>query len=97
MTKDWRLEQLEPLPFLRGVRFVRKPYRQYRSDWDHDHCVACWTKLAEPDVEGADVVHEGYATTAAFVRGCDYEWVCVPCFQLFRHEMQWVDVTEISG
>jgi hypothetical protein len=97
MTKDWRLEHLETQPFLRGVSFVRKPYRQYRPGWDHDHCAACWTTLAESGVEGDDVVHEGYATTAAFVRGADYEWVCAPCFQLFRDEMGWLDVTEISN
>jgi hypothetical protein len=33
----------------------------------------------EPDVQGADIVHEGYATTKDVARGADYDWVCVPC------------------
>lgn len=93
MTKDWRLQHLETQPYLRGVSFVRKPYQAYRPGWEHDHCVACWTTLAEPGVEGSEIVHEGYATTADFVRGADYDWVCVPCFKEFREVMAWRDAT----
>jgi hypothetical protein len=93
MTKDWRLAHLETQPFLRGVSFVRKTYREYRPGWDHDHCFACWAKLAEAKMEGPDIVHEGYATTADFVRGADYEWVCVPCFNQFCEAMAWKDAT----
>ena len=32
MTKDWRLQHLETQPYLRGVSFVRKPYRAPRLD-----------------------------------------------------------------
>ena len=93
MAKDWRLEHLETQPFLRGVAFTRKPYRQYRPGWDHDHCVACWARLAEPPVGEDDTLREGYATTEDFVRGADYEWVCVPCFGLFREDMGWIEIT----
>jgi hypothetical protein len=89
MARDWRLENLDDLPFLRGVAFVRKPYRAYREGWDHDHCAACGVKLAEPDMTGDDIVHEGYATTSDFIRGADYEWVCVPCFSTFQKIMDW--------
>ena len=97
MTKDWRLENLEDPPRLRDVSFVRKPYREYRPGWDHDHCAGCWTKLAEPElIQGDDIVHEGYATTSAYEMGAEYVWVCVTCFQLFREDMGWRDVTGIE-
>jgi hypothetical protein len=93
VARDWRLEQLETQPYLRGVGFTRKPYREYRPGWDHDHCAACGMKLAEPELAGEDIVHEGYATTEDFVRGADYEWVCIPCFALFRDEMGWIELS----
>ncbi len=92
MTKDWRLENLELQP-LYGVRLVRKPYRSNRPDWEHDHCLGCWAKLMEPDVEGDDIIHEGYATTDDYPRGADYNWVCPSCFEEFRDAMGWVDAT----
>jgi hypothetical protein len=97
VSKDWRLENLETQPYLRGVSLARKMYRAYRPGWDHDHCVGCWTKLAEPGIEGADVVHEGYATTAEFVRGAEYEWACVSCFEAFSEAMGWIDVTKANS
>ena len=87
---DWRLERLETHPLLRGAAFIRKTYRAPRPDWDHDHCSACWRKLAEPGSEGADGATEGYATTTAFVRGADAEWICAPCFDDFHEAMAWV-------
>jgi hypothetical protein len=94
MSKDWRLEHLETQPYLRGVAFARKPYREYRPGWAHDHCVACWAKLeAESSDSEPDSLHEGYATTDSFVRGAEYEWVCVPCFEEFAATMAWVDET----
>lgn len=91
MSKDWRLQHLETQPYLRGVCFLRKPYKRPRPEWDHDHCVACWAKLAEPEMESEDVIHEGYATTASYVRGADYEWVCPTCFEEFKSDMGWVE------
>jgi hypothetical protein len=95
MTKDWRLEHLQTQPYLHGVSFVRKLYRAPRPGWNHDHCVACWATLAEPNIVGADIVHEGYATTDDFVRGADYDRVCVPCFQQFCEVMAWKDATPL--
>jgi hypothetical protein len=91
--KDWRLVHLETQPYLRGVAFTRKPYRKWSPTWDHDHCVACWMTLAEPPMTGSNIVHDGYATTKEFVRGENYDWVCAPCFELFRGDMGWRDVT----
>jgi len=96
MAKDWRLEHLETQPELRGVDFVRKPYRIYREGGDHDHCAACWTKLAEPGSADADTLNEGFATTAEYVHGKDYEWLCPVCFEAFADEMGWVDATPLA-
>jgi hypothetical protein len=57
-----------------------------------DHCAACWATLTEPGIEGENFLHEGYATTAEYVRGAEYEWVCVPCFERFGADMAWVDL-----
>ena len=93
MSKDWRLERLEDEEQLRGASFVRKAYRRYSPEWDHDHCAACWQKLAEPDLGVEDAIHEGYATTDDYFRGADYEWVCPTCFETFGGVMGWRDVT----
>jgi hypothetical protein len=93
MTKDWRLENLENYPQLRGVAFARKPYREFRPGWDHDHCVGCWVKLAEPHMQGPDIIHEGYVTTKDYVHGEDAEWACAECFRDFAAVMDWRDVT----
>jgi hypothetical protein len=97
VTKDWRLRHLETQPYLRGVAFIRKPYKAYSPGWGHDHCVACWVTLAEPGIKGADIIHEGYATTADFVRGADYDWVCPECFELFREPMLWKELAKNSN
>ncbi|MBV9992723.1 MAG: hypothetical protein JOZ72_15695 [Alphaproteobacteria bacterium] len=88
---DWRLQHLRTQPYLRGVRFTKKPYKAYRPDWDHDHCAACWTKFAEHDVDHEPTLREGFATTEDYARGEDYDWVCSVCFGLFRDEMEWVE------
>jgi hypothetical protein len=92
MAEDWRLTNLETQPNLQGVSFARQPYRPYRAGWDHDHCAACGAKLiASGDDNGA--CHEGYATTAHYLHGPAYEWVCVPCFHAFAPAMGWQEVT----
>jgi len=95
MAKDWRLENLETNPDLLGAKFVRKPYRAYRPDWEHDHCAGCWARLIEPgvEIEGEPSLHEGYAVTEEYPRGADYEWVCPSCFAEFGQDMGFVDVT----
>lgn len=89
MSDDWRLENLKMWPRLRGLAWVRKPYSAYRPGWEHDHCAACNKTLAEPGIEGEDVVHEGYATTSDYEKGADYEWICVECFGDFKGDMGW--------
>ena len=93
MADDWRTEVLETIPYLRGQCFVRKPYKAYRPDWEHDHCAVCGVKIAEPNVAGDDVIHEGFATTSEYERGEDYEWVCAECFVASKEAMRWTDGT----
>ncbi len=89
MNQDWRSDHLHTQPPLRGARFTLKRYRAPRAGWDHDHCVSCLAKLADPSMEGDYILHEGYATTADYVMGADCAWACVPCFELFKDEMNW--------
>ena len=74
------------------MRFLRKPCKAYRPDWDHDHCAGCWAKFAEHSSDAEPIEREGYATTADYGKGADYVWICVPCFLLFRSQMGWIEV-----
>lgn len=55
---DWRLTNQES--YLRGRTWIRKPYRKYRDDWDHDHCSFCFAKFMEAGEP--DALHEGFST-----------------------------------
>lgn len=87
MTRE---QQLDLISDLRNVAFKRKPYRQYSAKWDHDHCRGCWATFSEEDVAG--FLHEGFATTAEYDEGEDYDWLCPKCFSEFQQEMQWRSV-----
>ena len=79
--EDWRLAGQEK--YLQGVTLVYRRYRQYKDNpnWDHDHCVFCWTEFC---LEGcADSIREGYATED------DYHWICPNCFADFKDKFQW--------
>ena len=93
MSDEWRAEVLETLPYLRGQSFIRKPYQAYRPGWEHDHCAVCGAKLMEECAGVEDTLHEGFAITAKYERGADYEWVCVECFEASRDAMEWQDET----
>jgi hypothetical protein len=71
--------------------FQRKLYHAYRPDWQHDHCVGCWATLAE--YEGAGYLKEGFAVTADYPKGENYEWVCPNCFEALKSQMGWLCVT----
>jgi hypothetical protein len=93
MAEDWRAEVLETIPELRGQSFVRKKYTEYRPGWDHDHCAVCGVKFAEHDIGGERVLRDGYAVTADYKHGADYEWVCPECFIASKARMNWTVVT----
>ena len=85
--QDWRIDNCKGL---RGVALRRKKYTAPSERWDHDHCSACWAKFA--DIEGPAILHEGYATTADYKLGTDYDWICPTCFTELRDLMNWTEV-----
>ena len=74
---DWRLTGQEK--FLNGVSLVKKRYRKYRDDWDHDHCEFCGKKFSESPED----LNFGYTTLD------DYYWICEPCFNDFEQMFEW--------
>lgn len=78
-SRDWRLDNLQPL---KGFRFSRAVLRTRRDDWDHEHCVGCWQKFAESG-NPPEVLHEGFREVNRD------EWVCPDCFETFREELSW--------
>jgi hypothetical protein len=52
--------------------------------------VACRATLAE--YEGPGYLHEGFAVTADYPDGEDYEWVCSNCFDALGDQMGWISV-----
>src|SRR5579883_235427 len=62
--KDWRLDNVRGME---GIRFRRKRYAKWSKSRDHDHCAACFVKLAEFD--GPGVEHQGYATCEDYRHG----------------------------
>jgi hypothetical protein len=84
MTREQRTQQASTLL---GATLRKKRYSRYSPEWDHDHCAACWAKFAERDDPG--ILREGYATTAEYYLGEDYDWVCPRCFEDLHEEMGW--------
>jgi hypothetical protein len=83
-SDDWRLLNAER--HLKGAAFRWKLYRQRTTCTDHDHCAGCMHKFAD-HVTGA--LTKGYAVTADYRHGEDYEWVCEDCFQALREQLEW--------
>jgi hypothetical protein len=79
MDNDWRLQGQER--YLSGVALTRRPWRQSRPHWDHDHCEFCHSKFASFD--GSDNLHEGWTTSDG------YRWICDACFADFRDLFAW--------
>lgn len=93
---DWRLGGQER--YLQGAALVWKRYRARNETWDHDHCEFCWAKFMDPDLseahrrwvaDNADILVEGYTTTAEHEHGADYHWICKRCFDDFAERFQW--------
>ena len=78
--EDWRLQGQEVAMI--GLTFVRRPYKSYSKDWDHDHCAFCWAKFMESRIE-PDILTEGYATPDS------HKWVCPSCFDDFKEQFEW--------
>ena len=65
---DWRLQGQEK--YLFGATLLRKRYKAWSEDWDHDHCEFCWAKFMDPSssidaaqfiADNPEVLIEGYA------------------------------------
>jgi hypothetical protein len=81
---------------------MRKRFRQYGEEFEHEHCEFCWATFADAEfspeyreyVEANDrVFGEGYATpnpsSPSSPWGRDYFWVCDKCFADFRERFDW--------
>jgi hypothetical protein len=92
-ASDGRLTNQEA--YLKGVSLVRKPYTRYSETWDHDHCSFCWVEFMDPNDlapdrrESAEILSEGYTTTAEHKHGEDYHWICPACFDDFVELFGW--------
>ena len=84
MSDDWRIDNAR---HLKGLTLHFRQWKRPRPDWDHDHCAACYVKLA--DFDAPDVQRSGYATGADYPKGAGYEWVCVECFRDLKEAMGW--------
>jgi hypothetical protein len=87
---DYRLDSIKP--WMEKLTWHYSPYKQPSPDWDHDHCIFCWRRLAEPTA-GFNDADDGFADDG------DYHWMCAECFRdLFDHlkdRLQW-DLREES-
>jgi hypothetical protein len=80
-----------------GTSLTLRRYRARSETWEHEHCLFCWAKFMDADfseadrrfiAEHAEVLTEGYTTTAEHERGAAYHWVCSPCFEDFAVEFE---------
>jgi hypothetical protein len=88
--KKWRIDNAS---HLMGAQLRFSRYTRWSETWDHDHCSACWAKVAE--FGGPDIQHEGYATCDE--RGAGYEWICCECFEDLKGDLGWVALPEPSA
>jgi hypothetical protein len=86
---DWRVDMAKRLF---GQQLVRKRYVALSEDLEHDHCAACWQKLAERGM--LDAEHWGYATTDDYPHGAEYEWICATRFNELHDVMHWQEVAD---
>jgi hypothetical protein len=65
---DWRLRGQEE--YLQGATLMRKRYKAWSEDWEHDHCELCWAKFMDPELSAEhaqfisdhpEILTEGYA------------------------------------
>jgi hypothetical protein len=90
--EDWRLSFCD---HLKGQAFRLKKWQRpsYNSEWDHDHCSACWKRIWD-QADGADSEEAlvGYASLATERFADDYNWVCVECFADLAKSQDWLAV-----
>jgi hypothetical protein len=85
---DWRLDFAKR--HLQGASCRWKKWYPASETWDHDHCAGCWAKFCLHD--NCESHQEGYAVTAGYKWGEDYEWVCASCFDALKDNLGWTVV-----
>jgi hypothetical protein len=67
-NEDWRLRGQEE--YLQGATLMRKRYKAWSEDWEHDHCEFCWAKFMDPELspehaqfisDHPEILTEGFA------------------------------------
>lgn len=80
-----------------GATFCFAKYEAPSENWDHDHCIGCWTKFA--DFGGPDVLHEGYVHREAYEPKPEPEFIsqsieagmrCIPAPLLMGYKLHWL-------
>lgn len=95
--RDWRLD-LGP-ENLFDTTLVKKRYRAWSEDWEHEHCVYCTAKFMDPlfsDLvaqqikETPEILTVGFVVQHASPGGKpDSQWVCETCAQDFCELFRW--------
>jgi 5-oxoprolinase (ATP-hydrolysing) len=80
---SWRIENTSGVA---GETFKFKKWGQTYPNWDHDHCLGCMLKIRRTEdcsTKSGDL-DQGWAVTADYSHGEDYEWLCEECFDLVK-------------
>ena len=77
--EDWRLQNLRQME---GATFVWRRFQARDPQWDHEHCIGCWDKIAE-----AGEPPEGQRTGLYHPESDN--WVCLECYELFHQQLHW--------
>jgi hypothetical protein len=77
-NNDYRLDSI--CPWMERKTWHYSQYKQPSPEWDHDHYIFCWQRLAEPAAGFSDAEFDG------FTDDDDYHWMCKKRFgDLFEH------------
>jgi hypothetical protein len=90
MGKPWVAQKhfdpqcMRELVYLEKTNWVHKRYELRVPQPCPDGCVVCKTRFGEAPED----IAEGYTTTADFAGGGLYEWLCEPCFELYKQPLR---------
>jgi hypothetical protein len=92
-------EALKRHPHLVGAELVWRMYAAPSSNWEHDHCALCWTKIAQTASD--DVFDAAYTDDAPTITPSPHldglqsapagtrTWVCPICASAYQHVFNW--------
>ena len=78
LGNDWRLDGYDG--YLNEATFALEKFLTVDNN-DHEHCVFCWQKITDLNIEGSD--KEGYCTKCEETG--QTQWVCKDCFNEFKN------------